>query len=117
MDRNTLFEHVNNLFSTEPDYPWQKYPNCAVLRHSGNNKWFGLVMDVPGDKLGLKTSDVLDVLNIKVRQEYVGSLREREGIFPAYHMNKAHWVSVLLDGPVSESEIIDLLNDSFLLTS
>jgi predicted DNA-binding protein (MmcQ/YjbR family) len=76
-----------------------------------------LVMNVPGTKLGLKTDDVLDVLEVKVRPEYIGSLRKKEGILPAYHMNKEHWVSVLLSGPLTPKEIHELLADSHELTS
>ena len=37
-------------------------------------------------------------------------------IVPAYHMNKEHWISVILDGTMSDDEIIPLIEDSFLLT-
>lgn len=69
-------------------------------------------MNVPGTKLGQKTDDVLDVLEVKVRPEYIGSLRKKDGILPAYHMNKEHWVSVLLSGPLTPKEIQELLADS-----
>jgi predicted DNA-binding protein (MmcQ/YjbR family) len=38
-----------------------------------------------------------------------------EGVFKAYHMNKEHWISVLLDGSVSEEEIAFLINMSYTL--
>lgn len=73
-------------------------------------------MNVPGTKLGLKTDDELEVLEVKVRPEYIGSLRQKDGILPAYHMNKEHWVSVLLSGRLSPKEIHELLADSHELT-
>jgi predicted DNA-binding protein (MmcQ/YjbR family) len=57
------------------------------------------------------------VLEVKVRPEHIGSLRRKEGILPAYHMNKEHWVSVVLSGPVTPSEIHELLAESHELTS
>lgn len=57
------------------------------------------------------------MLEVKVRPEHIGSLRRKEGILPAYHMNKEHWVSVVLSGPVTPSEIHELLAESHELTS
>ena len=37
-------------------------------------------------------------------------------VVPAYHMNKEHWISVILDGTMADDEIIPLIEDSFLLT-
>ena len=38
------------------------------------------------------------------------------GIFPAYHMNKTHWVTVLLDGTLPEPELFWLLEESYSLS-
>ena len=42
---------------------------------------------------------------------------QEEGIMPAYHMNKMHWISVLLDGTVPENMVFDLIDRSFLATA
>ena len=42
---------------------------------------------------------------------------QEAGIMPAYHMNKMHWVSVLLDGTVPENKVLDLIDMSFLATA
>ena len=41
---------------------------------------------------------------------------EQEGIFPAYHMNKEHWLTVALDGNVSATNVQFLLALSFDFT-
>jgi predicted DNA-binding protein (MmcQ/YjbR family) len=74
-------------------------------------------MNVPGTKLGLKTEADVDVLEVKIRPEHIGSLRKKEGILPAYHMNKEHWISIVLSGPLSPKEIHDLLSESHKLTT
>ena len=48
--------------------------------------------------------------------EMIGSLRKDEGILPAYHMNKEHWITILLDGTVPKQKICDLIDISFDLT-
>ncbi|WP_133842122.1 MmcQ/YjbR family DNA-binding protein [Erwinia rhapontici] len=117
MKRDALFNYAREHFKSEPEYLWSNLPGYAVLRHHGGKKWFGIVMNVSGAKLGLNTDDEVDVLEVKVRPEYIGSLRKKEGILPAYHMNKEHWVSVLLSGSLSAHEIHELLADSHELTA
>ncbi|WP_373819163.1 MmcQ/YjbR family DNA-binding protein [Glaesserella sp.] len=89
----------------------------AVFRHTGNQKWFGLVIDISGDKLGLADNRIIDVLNVKAPVEMVGQLRQIKGIFPAYHMNKEHWISVILDGGLDDKTILEILDDSYSLTA
>lgn len=116
MKRESLFRYACEHFKSEPEYLWSNLPHYAVLRHHGGKKWFGLVMNVPGTKLGLNTHDDVDVLDVKVRPEHIGSLRRKEGILPAWDMNKDHWVSVILDGPLTADEIHNLLSESHRLT-
>ncbi|WP_417884345.1 MmcQ/YjbR family DNA-binding protein [Vibrio rumoiensis] len=116
MKRESLFLYASEHFNATPQYLWSKYPDYAVLRHNNKDSWFGLIMNVSGEKLRLIESKKVDILNVKAKPEIVGSLRQMDGIYPAYHMNKEHWVSVRLDGPVSANEIYELLTESYFLT-
>lgn len=127
--RQEILEYASAAYGTKPEYLWRDSPNCAVLRHSSNNKWYGLIMDVPKSRLGFpenndsgslihhRTDDaVVDILNVKCDPDLSGSLRMQDGFFPAYHMHKGHWLSILLDGTVEKERIFPLLDMSFLLT-
>ena len=46
----------------------------------------------------------------------MASLRGETGIFPAYHMNKASWITAALDGSVSAETIELLLDVSYEMT-
>ena len=46
----------------------------------------------------------------------IGAFREEPGIFPGYHMNKDHWLTVALDGTVGEEKIRFLTELSHSLT-
>mgnify|MGYP002231577396 CR=1 FL=1 len=89
----------------------------AVLRHNDNNKWYGVVLEVSADKLGLPEAGIIDVLNVKSDPLLIGSLREQEGYFPAYHMNKEKWLSIQLGKPELDDAIKDLLSLSYALTA
>ena len=100
-------------FGVEPEYPWADSPEAFILRHPNSGKWFGVVMAVGRDRLGLPGEGRVDVLNLKADPLLLGSLLEMPGFYPAYHMNKLHWVSLLLDGPLGEEDILPLLDMSY----
>ena len=116
MNREELEAYILNHYSTEPDYPWADTPRAAVFRHAGNRKWFALVMEVPRDKLGLPGTEKFDIVNFKCDPILISSLRGETGIFPAYHMNKASWITASLDGSVPVETIELLLDVSYELT-
>ncbi len=113
MNRKELFAYVREQYRTEPDYPWAD--SNAVLRHKENHKWYGLVMEVGRDKLGLSGDGTIHILNLKCEPFLIRSLQMKPGFYPAYHMNKEQWISIQLDC-VPEETIKDLLAISWDLT-
>ncbi len=79
MTREKLEKYIQNNYSAEPDYPWVKYPDYEVFRHTSNKKWFALIMEIPKDKLGLQTKDILSVVNFKCDPIMIGSFLNKEG--------------------------------------
>ena len=116
MNREELEAYILNHYSTEPDYPWADTPRAAVFRHAGNRKWFALMMEVPRGRLRLPGAEPLDIVNFKCDPILISSLRGETGIFPAYHMNKASWITAALDGSVPAETIELLLDVSYKLT-
>ena len=115
MTRQELFDWVQQQYGTAPEYPW--HDRNAVLRRKDNDKWYGVVLEVSGEKLGLHKDGIVDVLNVKSDPMLIGSLRGQDGYFPAYHMNKEKWISVLLGRPGLEDSIKNLLALSYELTA
>lgn len=116
MNRTELLSWIKKTYGAEPEYPWASDPDSAVFRHHDNRKWYALIMNIPRSKLGLAGDSRVDILNLKADTELSGSFLAQEGIFPAYHMNKTKWISVLLDGTVKTEQILFLLDISFTLT-
>ena len=117
MNREQLEKLLCETYAADMDYPWIKYPNYEVFRHSNNKKWFALIMDVSKNKLGLAGDEILDIVNFKCDPALIGSLRMENGFFPAYHMNKDSWITVALDGTVDDEKIKALADMSYELTS
>lgn len=116
MNRNALLDYAYQTYRTTPEHLWARYPGYAVLRHSDNNKWYAVLMNVSKDKLGLDGTGEVDIVDIKCDPQMIGSLQMTKGILPAYHMSKGSWVSVLLDGSVEDDLVYALLDISFLQT-
>lgn len=115
MTRQELFKWVKKKYNTDPEYPWND--ENAVLRHSDNKKWYGAILQVSRNKLGLSGTEKADVLNVKCDPLLIGSFRTQDGFFPAYHMNKENWISILLGEPRLDDSIRNLLALSYELTA
>jgi predicted DNA-binding protein (MmcQ/YjbR family) len=55
--------------------------------------------------------------NVKCNPEKAIELREEypEAVLPGYHMNKKHWNTVIVDGTLSNNEILLMVDDSYML--
>lgn len=70
----------------------------------------------PQKESGTDGEGEISVVNLKCDTRLIGSFREEPGIFPGWHMNKAHWLSVALDGTVNDEKIKFLVDMSYELT-
>ena len=115
MNPQMLFTEMETRYGVAPEFLWRAHPDYAVFRHADNRKWFAVLLNPPGIKLGLPQAEAVWVLNVKAQPENLVILRGMAGVLPAYHMNKSHWLSLHL-AALSDAVILDLLDDSFQLT-
>jgi len=116
-DREFILEYMKSLSDVSFDQPFENDFDTTVLRHTDTKRWFGIIMNIPEQKIGRDTNNQIDILNVKSRPEDSLALFELyPQIIPAYHMNKTHWVTVPLDGSLSHKLITFLINKSIELT-
>lgn len=54
--------------------------------------------------------------NVKCDPEKAEELREAyTSVIPAFHMNKKHWNTIILDGQLNARQIREMIDDSYLL--
>ena len=111
--KERIIDHVKEFYGADPEYLWENTPNSGVFRNSINKKWFGAILDIPKSKLGFNDESIVYVLDIKCDPLMVGELQKQKGFFPAYHMNKDKWITVILDDTVKDETIFFLLEQSF----
>ena len=116
MNRQELEKYIFNTYGVSPEYPWIKYPFFSVFRHESNKKWFAVIMTIDKSTLGINEDGQIEVVNLKCDVNIVPSMWNGQGIFPAYHMNKEHWLTVALDGCENENNLKFLLALSYDLT-
>lgn len=114
--RADILDYVNFQYGTEPEYPWIDLPEHAVLRHS-NGKWYGIIMNITRDKLGLNSNEKIDILVCKCDPIMRELLLSEKGFYPAYHMNKMHWITIFLDGSVKADLACHVLDLSHQIIS
>ena len=107
-----IFEYVQKQYGTVPEYLWSKSPDSVVLRHK-NGKWYAVFMTVEKSKLGLEGNDLVAIMDVKCDPEMISMIIQTYGFLPGYHMNKQHWITILLEGSVSEAKILDFLDMSY----
>jgi len=55
-------------------------------------------------------------INLKCDPEMTIELREKyDSVEPAYHMNKTHWNSIIIDRTIPDKEILKWIDDSYNL--
>ncbi len=115
---NRIKEWILKTYGVKPDFPWGQspYDNAGTFRHADSGKWFALVMHI---SKGLLTKDadgtMIDVMNLKI--DPIEGRPERDGVYPAYHMNHKSWITVALDDTLSDDEVTALIQTSFRMTA
>ena len=117
MTKTELETYIESTFGILPDHPFARYPDISVFRHIGNKKWFAAQMTVAKMTLGMKEEGTIDIVNVKCDPEVLQSFRCQPGIYPAYHMNRNHWLTVALDERVDDDTMAFLLGISYDLTN
>ncbi|SUP41777.1 MmcQ/YjbR family DNA-binding protein [Veillonella criceti] len=113
--RKELLTYVYEQYQTIPEEPWDKFASYCTLKTNHTKKWYGLFMNIPYKYLVKDRDGYIDVLNVKVLPETVADLVDYVHIFPAYHMNKKHWITIVLDQTVNIELVKTLLQNSYHL--
>ncbi|MEE1199170.1 MAG: MmcQ/YjbR family DNA-binding protein [Christensenellales bacterium] len=107
MNRNDFLEFCREIAGCVVDQPFQGDSETSIARHRDTGKWFAAVLKHQENTL----------VNLKcepLESEFLQSVYN--GIRPAYHMNKRHWISIYLGSDVPDELLEQLTRRSFALT-
>lgn len=114
---NKILQHVKKKYGTKPEFLWRKSPGNAILRHKDNSKWYAALLNIKKNKLGLDGSDNIDIINLKCDPDVINFIIDNKKFFAGYHMNKRHWITIILDGKIKDKEVFYLIGLSYDLTA
>lgn len=110
-----VIKYIKDKYNTELEYLWPDTPNNAVMRNK-NNKWYGIIMSVSKDKIGIDGDGIIDIINVKHPSDRIIKLIDNRSFFQAYHMNKKNWITILLDNKIEDKVLFKLIDTSYILT-
>ena len=108
-------DYIFEKYHSVPEFLWPNIPSYAAFRRSGSKKWFAVIGSVSHrkvDPVSASNRDV-EVINVKVDSAEINEILSLGGYYPAFHMNKKCWVSIILDDTLSDEEIQERVKDSF----
>ena len=105
--RQDVIEACMRMPGVYEDYPFDD-PNWTAMRHASNQKTFAFIYERLGNVW----------INVKAEPLKADFWRSAySAVIPAYHMNKRHWNSIILDGNIPEEDVINMIEDSYHLTT
>lgn len=111
-----IIKYIKEKYNDDLEYLWSKFPNNAVWRNKENNKWYGIVLVIPENKLGLDSDSLIEIIDLRYQKDSIKERIDNNKIFPGYHMNKSSWITIKLDETVSTEEIYKLIDNSYNLS-
>lgn len=110
-----LIADVRDKSGDELEFLWARLPEAAVWRRKDNQKWYAVLMTVDRKKCGMKGEGKVEILDVRADPRETELLADGERIFPGYHMNKKHWITLPLDGTLPYEELRERLEESRFL--
>ena len=111
-----IIKYIKEKYEDELEFLWEKLENAAIWRNKQNNKWYGLLMKIEENKLGINSERMVEAINVRYQKEESQKIVDNKKIFPGYHMNKKSWITIKLDNSVETRRIKELIDNSYNLS-
>ncbi|MCM1386002.1 MAG: MmcQ/YjbR family DNA-binding protein [Bacillus sp. (in: Bacteria)] len=108
-------QFVKETYGDELEFLWEKSPDNAIWRRKDNEKWYGIIMTVMGNKIGLDTDKVVEIIDLRMDSSEAEEILSRQHYYPGWHMNKKSWYTIVLDGGISDEELKAGIEESYRL--
>lgn len=109
-----VMNFIESEYSDKSEYLFE-HDDTAVFRKGAKKKWYAVVMNISKRRLGIQSDEKIQVLNVKLSPDEIALMVDYKGYFPAYHMNKKHWCSVVLNDTLSDDEVFYRIEQSYTL--
>lgn len=104
-----VLDYSKENFDELPEFLWKDTPDCAILRNKSSGKWYAVFMRVKLSKFFPGAEGNCEVVNLRADAT---ALSDGKSVFPAFHMNKKSWISVICDYGTDDGKLLGLLSES-----
>ena len=108
-------QFVREQYGDELEFLWEKFSDNAVWRRKDTGKWYGVILTVRGNKIGLDTSEILEIIDLRMLKDEAAGILSKNHYYPGWHMNKKSWYTLVLDNSISDEEICTRISESYQL--
>ena len=112
-----IIKYIREKYQDELEYLWDMFPKYAVWRRKDSRKWYGILLTVPMEKLGMEGSDIIEILDLRVHPAELEEILDERKYFFGYHMNKKNWLTICLNKTVPIEEIFNRIDTSYELAA
>ena len=105
--KNILIDIINNC-STKEKFTYEQSNRIT--------KWYGIIMNLDKGKLDTKDTGEIEIINVKLEPNQIKKLLKKKGFYPAYHMNKKNWITIILNDTIEDDYIMKLIEKSYSYT-
>ena len=110
-----IIKYIKKKYGDEIEYLWEKFPDNGIARRKDNSKWYLAILTVKKCKLGFEGDEKVEVIDLRAESQKIPELLKNDNIFAGYHMNKKHWISIILDGSMPIKEVYNFIDKSYIL--
>lgn len=111
--KERIIKYANENHNALIENPWEKSPLDTTFKERKSNKWYAIILNVPYRSLGVLSDQKVDIMNVKNDPDVVLKIIDNKTYFKAYHMNKKHWITIILDKNVNFDVIKTLMDESY----
>lgn len=112
-----ILQYSKDKYGDDPEYLWADLPDAAIIRRKDSKKWYVLLMTILPKRLGLDGEEPIEIVDLRFDVEQLPKIVDGKRYFLGYHMNKKHWITILLDGSVPLAELLDYVDKSYDLAT
>ena len=110
---NRIINYIYKTYHDKPNFEWDD--NTSAVFKNNKGKWYALIMNISFNKLKEESNNNVDIINIKLEPDEITSLIKEDGYYLAYHMNKTHWITIVLNDTIKDEIIEKLISKSYKL--
>lgn len=114
-DAKKIISYCEEKYKDKLEFLWEKFSDNAIIRRKDNQKWYIVFASISKNKLGLDSNERVEIICFRMEPSKIDEIVDQKRYFRGYHMNKKHWVSIILNESIKEEEIYQRIDDSYLL--